>query len=84
MKGESKPNKYNSKPKEYKATLGLLKETKEEKVISPRDAYNREEEKENEKSSMNVDFHSAQRRLNISRDMSIARMYPHSRRQFQD
>ena len=45
MKGASKPNKSKSKPKEYKATLGLLKETEEEKEISPRDAYNREEEK---------------------------------------
>ena len=84
MKGASKPNKSKSKPKEYKAILGLLKETEEEKEISPRDAYNREEEKENEESSMNVDLHPAQRSLNTSREMSIARMNPHSRIQFQD
>ena len=84
MKRASKPNKSKSKPKEYKATLGLLKETEEEKEISTRDAYNREEEKENEESSMNIYLHPALRSLNTSREMSIARMHPHSRRQFQD
>ena len=33
---------------------------------------------------MNVDLHPAQRSLDTSREMSIARMHPHSRRQFQD
>ena len=84
MKRASKPDKSKSKPKEYNTTFGLLKETEEEKEMCKRGASCSEEEKENKDSSMNVDIHLSQRNLNTSREMSIARIHFHSRRQFQD